>query len=228
MGRIVSPEGNSPQTVGRDGIEDISHTGLCGLTSLAAILTRVSPNISLNDVVGTWDKLHDKVAPDYLGLSEIKRFVNDAYSDFLKTRSGTFVGTDAEYETKIAGLIKQMLMPGSHIITGIQIDGSNRYLIRGRGVKTQTTNGADHWIVITGISTQWNRETESDSQYKWIRIYNPFDNNTEYYWWPDFKSSWRYNSDNGLVRNPSYLEVSIRRKTAYPINDCCLPNRPCR
>lgn len=187
---------------------------------------------SLNDVVDTWDKLHDLTAPYYLDLSEINRFIKAAYSDVLKTRSGTFIGTDREYETKIPGLIKQMLMRGSHVLTGIQIDGSKGYLIRGQGVKTQTTNGADHWIVITGISAEWNREAESDSEYKWIRIYNPFDNNTEYYWWPDFKSSWRYNSDATtdleLVRNPSYLEVSVRRRTAYPLDDCCLPNRPCK
>ena len=46
-----------------------------------------------------------------------------------------------------------------------------------------------HWVTITGISDTWSgndtgtRYNISDS--KWIRLYNPFSNRTEYYWWGD-------------------------------------------
>lgn len=52
----------------------------------------------------------------------------------------------------------------------------------------------NHWIVITGISNSWIYGTDqiSDKQsrdrtspYNWLRVYNPFDNETEYYWWRD-------------------------------------------
>ena len=46
-----------------------------------------------------------------------------------------------------------------------------------------------HWVVITGMSEQWDAN-RSGSPFNWVRIYNPFDNQVEYYSWADFESTW--------------------------------------
>jgi hypothetical protein len=53
-----------------------------------------------------------------------------------------------------------------------------------------------HWVVITGVSDQWKNETSDLSPWKWIRIFNPYQGQTEYYWWGDFMSSW----DGRMIR----------------------------
>lgn len=67
-----------------------------------------------------------------------------------------------------------------------------------------------HWIVITGISNfnfskqkKWSMDVTNDngeiysigsndyfSDENWVRIYNPFDNETEYYPWSIFAKTW--------------------------------------
>lgn len=50
--------------------------------------------------------------------------------------------------------------------------------------------GALHWVVVTGVSDQWINDSSEKSIWKWVRIFNPFQGQTEYYWWYDFKQSW--------------------------------------
>jgi hypothetical protein len=52
-------------------------------------------------------------------------------------------------------------------------------------------NKVEHWVLITGISQQW-EATDRYSPWNWVRIFNPFDNDTEYYWWKDFRDSWGF------------------------------------
>jgi RHS repeat-associated protein len=47
-----------------------------------------------------------------------------------------------------------------------------------------------HWVIITEVSREWN-SADHFSPWNWVRIFNPFDNETEYYWWDDFGKSWK-------------------------------------
>ena len=50
-----------------------------------------------------------------------------------------------------------------------------------------------HWVVITGISNEWAHSWGSNttpSLWQWVRVYNPFANETEYYLWGDLYESW--------------------------------------
>jgi hypothetical protein len=57
-----------------------------------------------------------------------------------------------------------------------------------------------HWVIITGISSEWedNDLSEFDydpnmtSHWNWVRIFNPFKADTQYYWWGKFYQSWRF------------------------------------
>jgi len=56
--------------------------------------------------------------------------------------------------------------------------------------------GARHWLVVTGLTSgsQWMQGTE----YQWVRVANPFENETEYYPWDTFIGSVE-NLDPNLV-----------------------------
>jgi len=63
-----------------------------------------------------------------------------------------------------------------------------------------------HWVVITDVSRQW-EYSDPKSLRNWVRIFNPFDNVTEYYYWEDFRNAWRHASS-------SYRMVLLQRKWA--------------
>jgi len=77
--------------------------------------------------------------------------------------------------------LKTMLQAGHYVIAGVTIVGS------GWG-QVVTTNGVGHWVVITGLSGEWNSMSE-DSEWNWVRINNTFANRVEYYPWHYFKDS---------------------------------------
>jgi len=59
---------------------------------------------------------------------------------------------------------------------------------------------AQHWVVVTGVSREWEyRDDRVYSPWNWVRIYNPFDNEEEYYPWKDFHSSWK-NDGNMMIK----------------------------
>ncbi|HNQ93632.1 MAG TPA: hypothetical protein PKH47_03050 [Anaerolineales bacterium] len=70
------------------------------------------------------------------------------------------------------------------------------------GMVSESGNDIGHWILITGISAQW--EYRKNSPWNWIRIANPFDNQTEYYWWNDFQLAWEENV-------PNYKAITIEK-----------------
>jgi len=69
------------------------------------------------------------------------------------------------------------------------------------------SGNCDHWVTITGISSEWNRnesgrDNSSSSKWKWIRIYDPYDNTIEYYWWGDYR---------GAIRHDTFLDITMNR-----------------
>jgi hypothetical protein len=48
----------------------------------------------------------------------------------------------------------------------------------------------NHWVVITGVSAGQHHD-DRVSMWNWVRIVNPFDNQTEYYMWWEVLDAWR-------------------------------------
>lgn len=86
----------------------------------------------------------------------------------------------------------------------VKLDQYNRDLAAYNEDQLRKSNFAPHWSVLTGISTEWDRDDTigrdytSNSPWKWLRLYNPFNNQTEYYWWGDirnvFTSDWNHST----------------------------------
>ena len=83
-----------------------------------------------------------------------------------------------------ANVLKTMLGKKHYAIALVQIkiEGGYSRIIRDTGI--------GHWVLITGMSAQW--EKNDNSSYNWIRINNPYNNRKEYYPWTDFKTSWSH------------------------------------
>lgn len=167
------------------------HSGLCGELSIAALLMGLIPGLTANDVVDDFMMHRPNVAPDYTGSDELRKFINTRYSKYMYAWSAQSVADWGGYER----LIK--LLPGwlnsGYVVAGIWVNGNSGQLrngivdARAPNRPFRTEGIAKHWIVITGISNEWN----IGSAWQWVRIYNPFDNQTEHYWWADFQSSWQ-------------------------------------
>jgi len=56
-----------------------------------------------------------------------------------------------------------------------------------RGMLVPAGRGARHWLVVTGL-TSWSQWMQG-TQYHWVRVANPFENETEYYPWDTFIGS---------------------------------------
>jgi hypothetical protein len=177
------------------------HSGLCGQISIAAILAGLIPGVTANDVVDNFMKHRPGFAPDYTGVNELKKFINEYYGGYLYA----WEAERAKFrdENPLIQKLRHSLN-GGYVIAGIRVSASTGQLRNGvvdsRAPNRSfgTTGAAMHWVVITGVSNEWNL----GGNWRWIRIYNPFGNQTEYYWWGDFQSSWE--SDQGVM-----LRISI-------------------
>jgi len=72
----------------------------------------------------------------------------------------------------------------------------------------------NHWVVITGFSQGWDSHptwNPTDSDWKWVRIFNPVVNGTEYYKAQDIwtsHDSWKYKPGPSLNGSPYILWIS--------------------
>jgi hypothetical protein len=166
---------------------DRLHTGLCGLISVAALLNSVYPGgITANEVVDdflAYNKYYGERSsepwPDYQSLNELHKFIKSVYFVYLFAGPAGRGGMDDR--TGMPEPVTTWLMQGGYAISGVQVGGSTGRV---------GTGNAGHWLVITGISRQWNKpwhDSTTISPWKWVRVYNPFTNKTEYYPWRFFK-----------------------------------------
>jgi hypothetical protein len=176
------------------------HSGLCGQISIAAILAGLIPGVTANDVVDNFMKYRPGFAPDYTGVNELREFINEYYGGYLYT--GKAERVDVENSNLIQKLRNSL--NGSYLISGIRVNGSTGQLRNGARMAAAPNRpfamggAAKHWVVITGVSNEWGVGRD----WRWIRIYNPFGNQTEYYWWGDFQKSWE-------IEQGAMLRVSI-------------------
>ena len=232
-GKLVLPGTNQSQFI---WIASTFHTGLCGLVSLTAELTRVHPistsPISVNTVLGIWSRRYGNTSPDYIGLGAIADFIEDTifindlqYSGkrFNYVLGDSFGNNNNKYNTfkiRTPNDLAIILGNGDHLIAGVKINGNEGNLTH--GLIKNGSGSADHWIVITGISAQWSDEPYENKVKRstnWIRIYNPFDNKSEYYWWGDFWRSWTSSGNSGLTGYSLQLRPK-RAPCGMGIPDC--------
>ena len=163
--------------------------GLCGPISVAYILQHTTSGMSANLVIAEMHKKWGK-PPNMIG-DQILRFVNEdrIYSLAWKVSGGLITKwvpsphghwKSLSERNQLAMKIKYWLRKGDFIIPGVLINKSTGKVL---------PYGVVHWLVITGISENWDHST-FESRQNWVRVYNPFDNDTEYYRWNDFKLSW--------------------------------------
>lgn len=182
---------------------------LCGLVSLAAIFHAYDSQITTSDLVSKFDYWRHHLAPNkdwapkgpgYQGIDELVNFVNYRYYPHWIARKYA-LGAD------LGITIKTRLLQHQYMIVGVVLDPENGRL------KTVHKEGyADHWVVVTGISKQYIKWGNTSSK-NWVRIFDPYRNQTMYYWYSDFLRTKELNS--------AYLFVTHS-------NDLRIPNYPCR
>jgi len=150
--------------------------------------------------------------PNYTGAYHLGQLINQGFNEFW--RADVDLASNDLYSVDywggwegIAHNVRRWL-PNRYVIAGININGNTGQLRNGLAGGGFANDGASHWVVITGISNEWDRpgcRANGHSRWKWVRVYNPFDNQTEYYWWGDFENSWR--TDGGAMLRVSRLPI---------------------
>jgi len=166
--------------------EDARH---CGQVAMSAILALIYPNITTDYVIeihpndgvaGTsrhgWAEFIDTGIPKNLLYQYGKKIS-------YKLDNGGYV--TSKQIVVSAAKFKKYLDKQQLIMILVPINNSGK--IDGSEIKKDGTAKIPHWVIITGMTYQWDSGyNEGVSPWNWIRIYNPFDSQTEYYWWPDF------------------------------------------
>jgi RHS repeat-associated protein len=147
-----------------------------------------------------------------IGASDTWRYLNQGYSD-----------PKQRYPEMIRDMMRAWFENQQWPIVGVRINSDGMVAPYYFGVGSHI----GHWVVLTGVSKEfdndagnWMNYTEHDPKepknywrWRWVRIYNPFDNQTEYYPFQYFLDSW---IDDG---NMSTL-VTIRNDYWFPSLKC--------
>ena len=180
---------------------DRPYYNACGTTSIAAILAMSSSGVTAKSVLldfiqKEWgDVFKDKGT----GYGELTSYINrDASHSWNATPYSNEKGLGQTGQNKY---INNFTFSFSRLIlVGVQITGEGKIIssssaknraaaiVAGNDIAICGNGVICHWVVISGKSAEWD-SSDSNSPYNWLRVYNPFDNETEYYWWKDFRES---------------------------------------
>jgi RHS repeat-associated protein len=164
------------------------NTSFCGDAAVAAILALAYNNITARKIVEQWG--HGDNKSTY--ANDVSNFINKNYGDGFSAEEVKLESffNDSSTFTGFGGWIKNELV-SNHIIMAVAESD-----MWGELIYEQPYTG--HWVIITGIS-EWVRDTRTvletpltTSSWNWIRIFNPFGGQTEYYWWGHFFQSWKW------------------------------------
>jgi hypothetical protein len=143
--------------------------------------------------------------PNYTGRWDLSTFVNRAYGDTWIAEASDLRGLGGKEQAQLPRLISQTLADGVFILALVEIvSGSSRNGEGGRVGETPSGKGILHWVVISAMSAEWDYEVQS-SCLNWVRVFNPFDNQIEYYAWEDFAAAWS-------AAHSDYRMVLVSRK----------------
>jgi hypothetical protein len=182
------------------------NVNFCGQVVLSAILSQLIPGLTAKDIV---DQLHPQDGTGADGLAGLLKTKYSLYVQAENFAMSSNAATGAKFFTYMSSIFGQS--PETLIATVVNIQsgdgGSDESGLNGR---LGTKGGINHWILMTGVSTQWNNDEQSS--YNWVRIFNPFDNQAEYYWWHDFQAAWKVPSD-------SYISLKIMMRSSQSGTD---------
>lgn len=144
--------------------------------------------------------------PDYTGPGTLALIVNNLIGSWHA--EGNYWSNFVSRRTLLANQIHDWLSQGKFAVPAVTImSGSSDPTLAdlagkvGPGVPT-------HWVAITGMSNEWSKSSgkylNDDSPWNWVRIYNPFDNQTEYYYWKDFEFAWSLAQNMMVLVSPGY------------------------
>jgi hypothetical protein len=161
----------------------------CGQIVISAILHLVNIDITADWVV---DRATYQIYPEGMGFQDLASFINS-------NAGGQFQAeVQRPGEDNIPQNLRDWILSDALVIPLVNITSGSQWNEAGGhvGAYTDPNQAIPHWVMITGISRQWNYK-DQESPWNWVRIFNPFDNETEYYWWPDFKIPWRQSTNGG-------------------------------
>ncbi|MFC1878991.1 hypothetical protein ACFLZW_03675 [Chloroflexota bacterium] len=175
---------------------------------MAAIIGAKDSSVTAQEVVGKAGEMFGD--PNYLSASNLEQlteaFIYENYNVHWPTNWGyiddwvpgkPYHWIDPEGEQRIADQVTQWLSASRLVIAGVLASGSEGTV--------HPNSGVEHWVVITGISTKWRNDPWSE--WNWVRIYNPFDNEIEYYPWNDFRKSWKADGNMLVLVRPNKLPI---------------------
>jgi hypothetical protein len=157
---------------------------LCGQVAISAVLRLTDPYMTANEVAYS----SKDIAMRLTGPSDLTNIVNQNYAiSWQALQPGWGYWTDYTNHKRFEELpndLHNWLASSSYPIMSVEIQCGGASKNCGR----IGDSGSDikHWIVVTGITSDWDADN-SYSDHNWIRIYNPFDNQIEYYTYEDFQ-----------------------------------------
>jgi RHS repeat-associated protein len=159
----------------------ICNANFCGQVVISALMKIYDDNITTKDVI-------EKLAPSHPGCDgttykDLSDFINKQYGEYIESKSISGIYTASQLPT----FLKDELSNNRVVFPQVGLPYSIHNYLGTGGLQIR------HWVLITGISEQWDYTNDS-SEWNWVRIYNPFDNRTEYYWWEDFRNAWNQTS----------------------------------
>jgi len=170
-----------------------TNVNFCGQVVLSAILYQLLPGITAETVADALNYPTGTAAPT------LAEYLNVNYGSYVEAQ------TISMKSKVITGMvfhdyIESMFRVSTLFAPVVNIRSGNSHPIGdpdGINGQLDTKGGIAHWVLITGVSMQW--RTDDKSPYNWVRIFNPFDNQVEYYWWEDFRSAWRTSSPQNFT-----------------------------
>jgi RHS repeat-associated protein len=199
--KITAPEGSI------DYGEDI--TGACGILSSAAVVGRSANEVfeDAYDAVWYWEDAEGTewpvyVTPNYTSHKELEAVIELYPGWHAYTRRGIPLSQADVF-------LRGVLIAGSYAIPGVAISGYSGKI--GQGT-------AAHWVVISGMSEEWDLGPE----WQWVRIYNPFNHQEEYYMWELFLDNWGRGAEWSGTQDPSGRQriavvAYYRSRPDYPL-----------
>lgn len=222
------------------------NNGLCGQTSIAAILRAYADPITIQDLVDIYyhQAIAGKIIGAYAATGEhpdddyINYTAPEELASFINFNMGaghadpsslhTYISNPDQWRVQwapeppyyrsygkdIRDRINGWLRNRRYPIITVRINGSGGNEDGGR----VASGPYRHWVVITGISQQFSLQNP-ESAWNWIRIYNPFHNRTEYYWFSDIFSNWITSGEQGGSGGMVLMNPGQFTKPYYP-EDC--------
>jgi hypothetical protein len=173
-----------------------------GQVTISAIAYLFDRSVTARKIVEDMAEMGvDKSNPT--GPGTLAYFVNKYYSKYL------YAKTESSTNSELSDQLRNKIAAGYLIISGVNILNGGSIV----GGRVNPSGHIGHWVMITGISREWDDSGVLElSPWNWVRIFNPFDNETEYYWWGDFSRAWWSPSSkyNMLLVKP-YLSPGICR-----------------